>query len=402
MRPGRHTSPSKGPVLVLDPTSRHALATVRGLGRAGWRVIVAGSEPKLDALAATSKYAESYHRIPDPWGDAEAVEAAVRGIVTRYACQAVVACNDGTIARLRGLDLGVPTVPRMDDGLDRVIDKVSLALVCAQAGVLYPKTWSFDETEPIPFDRPLVVKPRRTAVARPDRVVSRTGAFIVRSRSELDAAVDVLRAAELEPIVQLRVERRFKVNVSIVRRAGVTSFRIAYRVLLEYPPEGGIAAAIESIDAKEGVGARALEAAERVCDAAGYSGLANVEFYGQDDGALCLIEVNTRVWGSIWFPECLGLRPAERAVEEALGREPKSPASYRAGRRFHRPTLEFRWLLSPARERGPAGQLIACLRPWDVFDLLSVTDPLPLASGARRIVVRAARELVATLTRRGR
>jgi predicted ATP-grasp superfamily ATP-dependent carboligase len=402
MRPGRHLRASKGPILVLDPVHRYVLATVRGLGRAGWRVIVAGSEPKAVALAATSRYVESYHRIPDPWGEAAPVEAALSELVRRFDCKVVVPCSDGTIARLRDLDLGAPTVPRMDGGLDRLTDKVSLGLVCSEAGVIYPRTWSTDNAETLPVEWPLIVKPRSTAVARPDRVVSRMGAFVAHDRGELDAAIAVLRSAGLDPIVQLRVERAFKVNVSIVRHAGHTSFRIAYRVLLEYPPEGGVAASVESLDPLHGIGARALEAAERVCDTAGYAGLANVEFYGRNDGELCLIEVNTRVWGSIWFPEQLGLRPAERAVQEALGEPPELPAEYRAGRRFHRPLLEARWLLSRSPDRGPVRQLLSSVRPWDVFDMLSASDPMPLAYGARYIITKALDELRMTMVRRRR
>lgn len=402
MRAGRHLRTSQGSILVLDPTHRYALATVRGLGRAGWRVIVAGSEPKAAAIAAASKYAESYERIPDPWGEAAPVQAALLELVRRFDCRVVVPCSDGTIARLRDLDIGAPTVPRMDGSLDRLTDKVDLGLVCAEAGVMYPRTWSTDHVEALPFDQPLIVKPRRTAVARPDRVVTRMGAIVTHDRSQLDAAIAELRAAEMDPIVQLRVERAFKVNVSIVRHAGHTSFRIAYRVLLEYPPEGGVAASVESLDPLRGIGARALEAAERACDAAAYTGLANIEFYGQNDGELCLIEVNARVWGSIWFPEQLGLGPAERAVQEALGGLPQSPATYRAGRRFHRPTLEVQWLLSRSRERGPVRQLLTSVRPWDVFDMLSASDPVPMVYGARYIITRAVHELRTTMVRRGR
>jgi hypothetical protein len=129
--------------------------------------------------------------------------------------------------------------------------------------------------------------------------------------------------------------------------------------------------------------------------------LANVEFYEQNAGELCLIEVNPRVWGSLWFPEQLGLRPVERAVEAALGDREASPVAYRAGRRFHRPTLEVRWLLSRSRERGPIRRLFALVRPWDVFDMLSVSDPGPLAHGIRRILIGAGRELHAAITGRG-
>ena len=378
------------------------MATVRGLGRAGWRVIVAGGDPKDAALAATSKYVEAYHRIPDPRGEAAPVEAALQDVVRRRGCRAVVICYDGTIARLRGLNLGVPTVPILDDALDRLIDKANLAVVCSDAGVIYPRTWLADGTEPIPVDQPLIVKPRRTAVARPDRVVSLTGASVTSDRRELDSAVTRVRAAGLEPIVQLRVERASKVNVSIVRRAGYTSFQIAYKVLREFPPEGGRAAATETLDPVSGIGARALAAAERVCDAADYAGLANVEFYVQNDGELCLIEVNTRVWGSVWLPEVLGLRAVDRAVQDALGHNPQPPLPYQAGRRFHRPTLELQWFLSSSPERGPRRQLLGSIGPSDVFDLLSASDPMPVAAYAGTRLTGAVQAFIAALIRRGR
>ncbi len=394
MKPNRHLRTGEGPILVLDPISRHTVAAVRGLGRAGWGVVVAGSERRSSALAAMSRYAAGpYARLPDPHGEAAPFEAALTQLVRRRRCQAIVAVSDSTIARLRDLDIGVPTVPRRDTGFDRVIDKVSLAAVCAEAGVMYPETWLPGLGAAASAGWPRIVKPRRTAIARPDRVVGRTGAFVVHDQAQQDSALAELRAEQLEPIIQARVERAGKFNVSIVRSRGRTSFRIAYRVLLEYPPQGGQAAAVISVDPLRGIGARALEAAERACDAAGYDGLANVEFYLQEDGTLCLIEVNPRVWGSVWFPERLGLRPVERAVLDALGEDPLPPLDYPPGRRFHRPTLEARWLLASRREPGAVRRLLAILRPWDVFDLLSVTDPLPLVNGVRRMAVRSLEEL---------
>ncbi len=147
MRRGRHPQASNGPILVLDPNATHTLATVRGLGQAGWRVMMAGSEPKADAFAATSKYVESYQRLPDTRGEATPVEVALLELVHRHKCQAVVICSDATIARLRDLDIGVPTIPQMDRGLDRLTDKITLGLVCSDAGVMYPRTWSTESVE---------------------------------------------------------------------------------------------------------------------------------------------------------------------------------------------------------------------------------------------------------------
>ena len=354
---------------------------------------MAGFDRRADALAARSRYASGrYERLPDPHGEAAPFEAALADVVRRRGCQAVVAISDSTIARLRHLNIGVPTVPRMDAALDRVIDKVDLAASCADAGVAYPPTWLAGEPAPPSAAWPRIVKPRRTAMVRPDRVVGRTGAFVVEDAAQEDAAIATLQAEQLEPIVQVRVGRTHKVSVALVRHRGRSTLRIAYQVLLEYPPRGGQAAAIVSIDPHQGIGAQALEAAERVCDAAGFEGLANVQIYGQDDGSLCLIEINPRVYGSTWFPERLGLRPMERAVLAALDEDPQPALDYPLGRRFHRPALEALWLLAPREDRDPAWKLPAIVRPWDVFDLLSLTDPLPLATGLRRMMSRSLSE----------
>lgn len=388
----------RGPVIVLDPTTRHSLATVRGLGRAGWSVMVAGREPRIAALAGVSRYAASYHQIPNPWGPAAPMATALRQLARRHGAVAIVACSDVTIARLRHLEMDVPTVPQLDSALDRLTDKYELSHICAEVGVRYPQSWLPGE-DVGPREWPLVVKPRRTAVDSALRVVSRTGAVVARDRAALKSASAELKELGLDAIVQTRVERKFKVNVSHVRRAGSTSFHIAYRVVREYPPEGGLAATTETLDPTHGIGARALEAAERVCDSAGYSGLANVEFYGQENGELCLIEVNPRVWGSIWLPEQLGLEPASRAVEDALSVPPRPPAHYVSGRQFHRPTLEIKWLMSRSPERGRRGGFIASLRRSDVVDVLSASDPLPVVHATAQLVVQAARGLARAVRR---
>ncbi len=319
-------------------------------------------------------------------GPAEPVRQAVLELSRTHKLTAAVIGTDATIARLRNLELGLPTVPQMNRALDCVIDKYALVTACDAAGVSYPATWRADDPG-VPLDEPVIVKPRQSAVGTAQGVASHTGAVVARSPNEALNAVATIRGWGLDPIIQRRVERRFKVNVSIVRRAEFTSFRFAYRVLREYPVEGGIATAVETIAADRGVGAMAIQAAERVCDAAGYAGLANVEFYGQGDGSLCLIEVNARAWGSLGFPAKLGLQPAERAVRDALRLPPQEPLPYPVGRRWHRPMLELKWLASHSSERGSRRQILSS-RPWDAYDIVSIRDPVPMAVAAGAAVGR--------------
>lgn len=375
MRRGRSTV---GTALVLDPAARHALATVRGLGCAGWDVHVAGAEPRRKAFAAASRFATHYHRVPSAAGPAEPFRSALLQVIGRHGIDVVVPCQDSTIARLQSLGLSLPTMPAIDAALDALIDKCDLAKSCVAAGVMYPETWLARERLVLADGEELIVKPRRTARADSQRVVAHTGAVVVNRVADLSAAISGIEEVGLEAIVQRRVERCDKVNVSVVRQGSQSSLRFAYRVLRESPPEGGIASATQTLPADEGIGLRALQAAEAVCDAAGYQGLANVEFYRQRNGDLCLIEVNARVWGSIWFAEHLGLAPSARAVDCVLGRPPAPAATYAAGRRFHRPTLELAWLMSRSPERRRRRDMLSTVRPWDVVDALSIDDPLPL------------------------
>jgi hypothetical protein len=49
--------------------------------------------------------------------------------------------------------------------------------------------------------------------------------------------------------------------------------------------------------------------------------------------------------------------------------------------------------MTPRDDRDPAWRLPAILRPWDVFDVLSVTDPLPFAAGLWHVLARSLEEL---------
>jgi ATP-grasp in the biosynthetic pathway with Ter operon len=391
-------------ILVLDADARHSMAAIRGLSRAGWRVVVAGYDRPWLEPAARSRHTAGYERIPNPFGPAAPFAAALEEIVARRRVTAILACYDGTIARLQSIDPPVPTSPVLGAALDSLSDKLALEEVCRRAGVLYPPTFPVTSLPTPTVEDPVVIKPRRTAIPRPDRVISRTGAFVTSDLAALRTAVATIEGMGLEAIGQRRVDRTRKINVSVLRHAGTTTFRIAYRVLLEYPVSGGLAAMTESIPAEQGLGREAIRAAERVADAAGYEGMANVEFYVQRDGTLCLIEVNPRVWGSLALPEALGLEPTARAIEQVLGQPPRPPLPYRSGRRFHRPSLELRWLLSPSGERGPRSRLFRKLRPGDVVDVFEVRDPLPAITLVLRIAVIRAQVGARSLTRvrRGR
>jgi predicted ATP-grasp superfamily ATP-dependent carboligase len=364
-------------VLVLDAETRQSLAACRALGRAGYEVGTAAHYET--ALASWSRYASRYHRLPGRSDPIEFAEA-LRGLVADHGYDVVVAAMDPSISRLAAAEPGIPTVPVLGPPLERLVDKVELARVAAAAGVAYPPTEAVVDGRlaglPERLDWPVVVKPARSADVSNGQIAHRSGAAVARDDDELGAAARRVLDDGLVPIVQRRIERSLKVNVTVFRRGGRSEVRFPYLVLRDVPLTGGIAVALETLAVEWGVGAEAIAALERVLDAAGYEGVANGEFcVSEEDGRLYLIEVNTRPWGSIWFAERLGQRVADRCVRHALGLPAEAAPLVRAGTRYHNPAGERRWVLLHRRRLRPLLAVARSLRPWDVFEYADASDP---------------------------
>lgn len=371
----------KAKVLVLDATSRPSLAACRALGRAGHEVAAAGHAAA--AIAGASRYTARYHRLPGLLDDGSEFAAALERLAAEFGYEAMFATDDGTLAHLHRLRPPIPTVPTFGDPFALLTDKVRLAELARRSGVDYPPTYLAHTPEHL--DRalgsvryPAIVKAERSGVATGERLASSQGATVAHDEGAARAAVEALDRDGLRPIVQERVGGTEKTNVVVLRRDGRSEVRYAHRVLRENPPEGGIGVTLETLAPEDPRAARSLEALERVCEAAGYEGLAQAELYLSEERAW-LIDVNPRLWGSTWFAERLGLRVVERSLRFALGRAPLDAGpAYPAGERFHHLPGELR---SALRERPVWSSLLRLARsyrPGDYVEYADWSDPGPL------------------------
>jgi predicted dehydrogenase len=383
-----------GPVLVLDPWERMSLAACRALGHRGHRVGIAGH--RASDLAAASRFAARYDRLPDPAGPAAPYEYALSQLVAEQGYAAIISTHDATIARLATIGSPAPTLGRLDAGWRQLVDKHALASVTVAAGVRYPHSVPVTGPDDVPaaIERtglPAFVKSGSSAWATADRVAFQRGASFVTTPGEFDAAVRALLADELPVIAQEWIAGATKLNAVVLRREESVDVRYAHRVLREHPMSGGTGIALETLDAERGDGAAAIALLERVADAAGYRGLVQAEMYrSRSDGELYLIDVNPRLWGSTWFAERLGIGIVERSLRAALDLAPLPPPSYPAGRRFHTLSGEARWLAAHPRRLHAARELAGTIRPSDTFDYVDPRDPVPTA----RYVARGVGELV--------
>lgn len=364
-------------VLVLDGLARQSLAACRALGRAGYDVGAAASA--ASALSGYSRYTRRYHRLPSPFAGAEAFADALAQLIDSVGYSVLVATDDATLACLNARRPSIPTVPTLGEPFALLTDKARLGELAGGAGVDYPRTFAVESPDEIDqvlaeVGLPAIVKGERSAVVSSDNVGFHSGARVAHDEAAARRAAEDSLERGIRPIVQERVHWTEKTNAVIIRHGGRSELRYVHRVLMEYPKAGGMGVTLETLALDDPSAARSLEALERICDAAGYEGIAQAELYLADD-ATWLIDVNPRLWGSTWFAERLGLRVSERAVRLALGEAPLSdPAVYPAGKRFHHVTGELRWVSDKPRSWRPVVDAGRNWRPGDYVEYVDWSD----------------------------
>lgn len=378
-------------VLVLGGRPVISLAACRALGRAGHVVGVTGVDRVEEA--GVSRHTARYHRVPSIHAGAAAWADAVRDAVRAGRYDVVLVTADPEVACLIDLDLPVPTCPRVSGEHVRLIDKGLLADLCADAGVGYPRTERpasrlEDRTLATRIGAPAVVKAARSAVLVGDRVLAMTGALPAGDARAAEQALAAVRQRGLSPVLQERVEGE-KLHAVIVRRAGRNAFRLAFRVVREFPPDGGSETMLETMAHDHGMGGEILSILERLADWVGYDGILDAELLRDPgDGRIRLIDVNPRLWGSLSFAELLGLRATETALRDTLGMPTLRLPDVPAGRRYHHLVREARWLL---RRRRPSRGYRATFARGDLWETPSLRDPAPHLVRVVRRVATAAR-----------
>jgi predicted ATP-grasp superfamily ATP-dependent carboligase len=176
------------------------------------------------------------------------------------------------------------------------------------------------------------VKPARSRVRTGEGWVS-TGVAYAADAAELSTQLQRLPSAVYPVLLQERIEGP-GVGVFAAIDRGKTIARFAHRRVREKPPSGGVSVLCESAV----VDPVAAEQAGKLLREIGWRGVAMVEFkQDRRDGALRLMEINGRFWGSLQLAIDAGIDFPNIAVAIALGEELPAPSPYRVG-------VRSRWL----------------------------------------------------------
>lgn len=317
--------------LVLDGQTNQALACVRSLGRAGYDVLVAATQPR--PLAAWSRFSRGRFLLE---GETPAAFAALRQwasgrgvtLVLPLTERSCVLCN---LERGAWEAAGITVGSAPPELLALAFDKARTFELAQQAGVAIPPTRvpnSLAEArraaEEVGY--PCVVKSRFSNTWDGARFLPDPGTSYVRQPGELDAAVASHRQGGHWPLIQGFVPGQGK-GVFALFESGRAVAWFAHERLRDVRPSGSGS----SLRRSAALDPRLLQPAERLLTAMSWHGPAMVEFRDDGEHAPALMEVNGRFWGSLqlavsagadfpkWWAAILRGRPLERRTNYATG-----------------------------------------------------------------------------------
>ena len=329
-------------LVIGHADSRSALAGVRALARAGWRVDMGSPSP--EGLAAASRHVTRWHHVPAPEVDLDAFVAAVNRAMASDPAEIVLASGDQDMTavsqRRADLDVLVPYAPH--EAVMRALDKLELARAAARVGLPAPRTVEPTAEALAAWDGPAVVKPRFHSPLEREGPLAHLAVRRVSDPAHARAAADALRRAGGEPLLQEPIDHGHLAFVAV--RDGASGEIVAclqQRSLRLYPPDAGISAraVTEPVDESLLAGVAAL------LEELGWSGLAQLQFRIDADGAPRLIDFNGRLYGSLALAARAGLNLPATWADVALGRFRGPPARGASGARYQ-------WLEGDLRTSG--------------------------------------------------
>jgi glycosyltransferase involved in cell wall biosynthesis/predicted ATP-grasp superfamily ATP-dependent carboligase len=340
--------PAKPSILITDGEQRAALAAVRSLGRAGYRVHVCSAT--AHSLAGRSRYCATESRVPDPLTDPSRFVARLADIAVSVEADVLLPVSEAALLAVlparEHFECAIPFASA--DSFDRICDKRQVLRMARARGIAVPVQAelgaSSDDQEAVARLRfPLVVKPARS-VSGPESGRIKNAVSYTHDQSELRNTLSRLPKEAYPVLVQERVVGP-GIGISLLMWDGELRAAFAHRRIREKPPSGGVSVLRESIPLDQELLARSV-ALLRGFD---WQGVAMFEYkIDAATGIPYLMEINGRLWGSLQLAIDSGVDFPVLLVRAALGVPSASIVEYPTG-------VRSRW------EWGDADNLLAVL-----------------------------------------
>jgi len=362
---------SHNKVLVLDGMWNKTLAAVRSLGQRGFHV-TAGEWTRF-ATALFSRYCSRRVVYPSPvlapekfldWLIAEIRTNSYDMVLpAELSTQMLLAKNRSDIERYTRF-------PFADhDQTSHVQDKAWLMRYAIENGIPCPGTLFPESVRSVEAMReevayPAVIKPRVSSGSR--------GIVYVKSPDDLVASYRTVHRKYPDPVIQEYIPSGGAYGVgALLNFNSEPRASFVYRRLREYPVSGGPSTLRESVRNEE-IRSLALD----ILKSLKWTGIAMVEFrVDSRDGRPKLLEINPRLWGSLWLAIRSGVDFPYLLYKMAVDGDVEPLHDYRPG-------VKCRWLIpgefmhflhNPRRFRLDPGFFSGDAED----DILSFDDPLP-------------------------
>jgi len=372
-------------LIVESGFTRGALAGCRALAVAGWSVGIGSPSPR--GLAASSRYARRWHRIPSVEDDLDAFLEATESAVRKDRYEVVFCSEDAQALGLSyGRDRISAVVPYPDhDVVVRAFDKFELSLAAERVGMATPRTVLADDDTIAEVQLPILVKSRLHWTPGSSRAPARLEATICSERTEVHGRVLDIRSHGGDAVLQQIVRGRLIHYMLMIDHGEILAGVQTRAEPLFYPgPEVGQRIRSESVPVDEDLHAKTSELIRELK----WEGLASLNLLSPiEGGEPVLIDFNGRFGAS--FDQYIAAGPNFPAMAASLStRRPLPPV------RQVMVGIRFQWLEGDLRRawRQRRGGLLA-----DVLDCLAYArgavhtlwrwdDPMPTVRLATRLI----------------
>ncbi|NMH59047.1 ATP-grasp domain-containing protein [Alteromonas ponticola] len=325
----------KKSVLIFDAQQRSALAATRSLGkRSDITVYTTDSTP--EALAGASKYSSSYFCSPDPVKNTEQFITWLARIIDDKQIDFLLPVTEVSSRTLLENRDKLPSVKLPFAELDTVLalsDKNQLVELAKSLAIPVPESRVYPNASAVDthaLDYPCVLKPALSKVLVNNRWQS-TQVHIVHTEAEFNKALE--HAYFNHPFMLQQYIAGQGAGLFCYYQHGEAKAFFAHKRLREKPPSGGVSVLSESVAAD----AKVKEFATKLLDSVNWHGVAMVEFKVADDGTPYLMEINTRLWGSLQLSIDAGVNFPELLFDGEYADVPLTTA-FKQG-------VQLRWLL---------------------------------------------------------
>jgi len=335
-------------VLIVDEgLDRASVAAARALAAAGWTVGAGSATP---SLAARSSSTAAWHRIAYTDQDDDAFVAEIDRVAREHGYETVLPGWERAVVALsaRRERLSFPLGYGRHEGILQATDKWRLRSIAQTAGLAVPRTVLATAAGLEQLQGDVVVKPASQCTARVKAATFK----------DPEQALEHGRLIERQggqAIAQEWLSGRLDAVSLVAAPDGIVS--IAQQVAEHcWPRPVGVTARGRTVPVDPDLRA----AIERLLQALGWCGLAQLQFLTSDDGQSRLIDFNPRFYGSLPLAVSAGANHPDTWARLATGR----PVAASEGR----PGVRYQWFSRDLRaslaDENRLRETTRCLATW--------------------------------------